>query len=560
MYVDHYNLIEEPFKITPDPKFVWLGEKHAEALATMEYGIDENKGFLVLTGDVGTGKTLMVNCLLNRIDTNTIAVKVQHPTMAPLDFFNFLAAKLGWEKSFHTKGKFLLHFENYLYQTHSENKRLLFIIDEAHKISDQILEEIRLLSNIELEYEKLLNVFIVGQIELERVLNKEKNKALRERIAIWYHIDPLTEKETGQYIRTRLAVAGAKNEIFDSDAIREIYLFSKGVPRQINILCDHALLTGFSSDIKEIGAQVVVECAQDLKMISSMAEKDIIEGKPIEKTENRLSDKEIDVKAKDKSAQDVKVNSGTAETGNSEQKVSEKKGLQSFVFERKNRLPSSQVFTGLSMILLIVIGFVVYHFQPWAREDTNVKILQTSPANKESTPVKQVTHSEDLKAQMQKWNNDRIISDRVKQDAENEQRAFLEIPAVSKNTSTVEQKDESYFQKMNFVIHFNHNSNELHEGAVQKLDRIIEFMTRNPDTRIEVKGYTDNSGNQDYNLYISELRANLIKTYLTSKGIHNSRIETKGLGPENPIASNETLEGKKLNRRVEIEFYSKNSL
>jgi general secretion pathway protein A len=188
VYVDYYNLKEEPFQISPDPKFAWIGEKHAEALATLTYGIIKDKGFLVLTGDVGTGKTLTINCLLNSIDSNVIVVKVPNPRMAPVDFLNFLAAKFQWEKIFNTKGKFLLHLENFLYQVHSEQKKVLLIIDEAQQLSNHLLEEIRLLSNIELEYKKLINIFIVGQIELDNMLSEERNKALRERVSVWYLI------------------------------------------------------------------------------------------------------------------------------------------------------------------------------------------------------------------------------------------------------------------------------------------------------------------------------------------------------------------------------------
>jgi general secretion pathway protein A len=551
MYVDYYKLKEEPFKITPDPKFAWLGEKHAEALATMEYGIDENKGFLVLTGDVGTGKTLMVNCLLNRLDTHTIAVKVQNPNMPPLDFLNFLAAKLEWEKNFHTKGKFLLHFENYLYQIHSENKRMLLIVDEAHKIRDQVLEEIRLLSNIELEYQKLLNVFIVGQIELESVLSKDKNKALRERIAIWCHIDPLTENETGQYIRNRLSVAGALNEIFDSDAIREIYLYSKGIPRQINILCDHALLTGFSSDIKEIDVQVIEECAQELKMIHRKARNKTLDQKADKKYKDQATNEEINITAVQERVQDNKPIDDTTSKLNLVEKISEKIGIPSIIAEFKKQNSASQKFAALTVILLAIIGILTYNLGSGTKEQISAQKLETYAGNYDLQPVKQSLGPETSRPQIHVGDSD------PEQSQTELAETFLKEPSDAGEDSPTEMKKERILAKMNCVIHFKHNSNELHEEAVEKLDRVIEFMTHNPDTRIEVKGITDNTGNLDYNLYITDLRANLIKTYLTSKGIHNSKIKTKGFGPKKPLASNETLEGKKLNRRVEIEFYGK---
>jgi general secretion pathway protein A len=513
MYVDYYKLKEEPFQITPDPKFAWLGEKHAEAFSALIYGIQNDKGFLVLTGDVGTGKTLMINCLLNSIDSNVIVARVPNPRMAPVDFLNFLSAKFKWEKNFNTKGKFLLHLENFLYQVHSEHKKVLLIIDEAQQLSNHFLEEIRLLSNIELEYKKLINIFIVGQIELDDKLSEEKNKALRERIAIWYHIDPLSEIETGHYISYRLGIAGCENEIFKSDAIREIYFISKGIPRQINILCDHALLAGFAFNIKKINGNVIRECAEDLRMLSYGG----INANPL-------------------------------------QEIDGKKALQTVIKTPKKQWPTSQIFAALSMILLIIIGFLIYNLKPWVREDITAQSLQTNKENKDFASVKQALGSEGLKTQIHAGNYDL-----EKPHSELKGETLLDVPPDTKKDSQVDIKNESYLPKMNFVVYFKHNSNELHDKAVAKLDRIVEFMRNNPETKIEVKGYTDSSGLLDYNLYISDLRANIVKTYLASNGIHNSRIEAKGLGPENPIASNETPEGRRLNRRVEIEFYSNNA-
>jgi general secretion pathway protein A len=510
MYVDYYQLKEEAFLITPDPKFAWLGEKHAEALSALIYGIQKDKGFLVLTGGVGTGKTLMINCLLNSIDSNVIVAKVPNPRMAPVDFLNFLSAKFKWGKNFNTKGKFLLHLENFLYQVHSENKKVLLIIDEAQQLSNHFLEEIRLLSNIELEYKKLINIFIVGQIELDDMLSEEKNKALRERIAIWYHIDPLTEIETGHYISYRLGIAGSENEIFTSDAIREIYFISKGIPRQINILCDHALLAGFAFDVKEIDASVIRECAKDLRMLSYGNKKE-----------------------------------------NSAQKIDEKKTLPADIVASKKKLPTSQIFASLSVILLIIIGFLIYSLKLWNIEDITAQWLQTYTENKDLTSVDQDLGSEGLKTQIHASNNDQ-----GKPYSGLKGETLLDVRSDTKKDSQVDIKREIFSPKMKFIVYFKKNSNELHDKAVAKLDRIVKFLTNNPETKVEVKGYTDSSGLLDYNLYISNLRANIVKSYLGSKGIDNSRIEARGLGPENPIASNETLEGRRLNRRVEIEFYT----
>lgn len=264
MYQEHYNLRIMPFEANPDPRFIWLSEKHKEALDFLKYGIQRNIGFLLLTGDIGTGKTLIINCLLNGLDNNIAVVNVTNPRVAPVDFFNIIAAKLGWEKRFNTKGKFLLDFENYLYQIHSGNKKIVLIIDEAHNIKDQVLEEIRLLSNIELEYQKLLNIFFVGQNEFYELILDEQNKALRQRIAVHYNIEALTEPETSNYIKHRLDISGSKEEIFSPEAIYEIFSFSKGYPRLINAICDRAMLTGYVLDTKKIDDKIVKKCVDAL--------------------------------------------------------------------------------------------------------------------------------------------------------------------------------------------------------------------------------------------------------------------------------------------------------
>ena len=225
MYLSHYNLAEKPFQITTGPKFLWLGEKHKEALATLKYGIVDNKGFLLLTGDVGTGKTTLINTLLRDLGSNTIVATVVDPDLERLKFFNFLASAFGIEEKFTKKVDFLAHFTEFLNNAYLNNKKVLLIIDEAQRLSTELLEEIRLLSNIERENTKLLNIFFVGQNEFEKTLMKEECRALRQRITIRYRINTLTESETTEYIKYRLKVAGTEKEVFNRKAIRKIYAF-----------------------------------------------------------------------------------------------------------------------------------------------------------------------------------------------------------------------------------------------------------------------------------------------------------------------------------------------
>jgi type II secretory pathway predicted ATPase ExeA len=257
-----------------DPEFLWQGEKHKEALAVLKYAILENKGVLVLTGDVGTGKTTLINALLKSLGEDTITATIYDARLEVLDFFNTVAAAFKIKETFEGKGKFVLRFMDFLIKAHERKKKVLLIIDEAQGINEDLLEEIRLLSNLEAEYTRLLNIFFVGQNEFVDILQKYENRALRQRVTIRYHIDPLTLNETAAYIRHRLEVSGCESPVFDSGAIDEIFYFSGGYPRLINIMCDHALLTGYVREVNRINANLIRECREELLVSKKTSEKD----------------------------------------------------------------------------------------------------------------------------------------------------------------------------------------------------------------------------------------------------------------------------------------------
>ena len=266
MYLEKYKLTEKPFQITTDSRFLWLGEKHKEAFATLKYGVLDNKGFLLLTGDVGTGKTTLINALIKSIGSEVILAKIPDPRLDELDFFRFVADAFRIKNSINSKGEFLIIFQKFLEKAYASGKQVLLIIDEAQRLQPDLLEEIRHLSNIEKEHVKLLNIFFVGQVEFNSIILGEENRAIRQRITVNYSLERLSEEETGAYIRHRLKVAGNDKEIFQQDAVREVYNFSQGAPRLINILCDRALLTGFVENKKKIDLDIILECAEELQI------------------------------------------------------------------------------------------------------------------------------------------------------------------------------------------------------------------------------------------------------------------------------------------------------
>jgi type II secretory pathway predicted ATPase ExeA len=266
LYLNHNHLKAKPFDLSPNPKFLWVVEKHSEALARLQYGIKEDLGFLALTGDVGVGKTVLIHQLIDNLDSSTIVAHVTEPDLGILDFFKVLAVEFDIATEFNSKGEFLIELEKFLHHAYADHKKVLLIIDEAQRMNNTLLDQIRVLSNIELSDRKLINIFFVGQSEFKTMLMANGNRAIRQRIAINYHLDPLTESETRLYIEHRLKVAGASRKIFKSNAFLEIFRSTGGYPRVINIICDHALLTGYVFGLKSIDAGVIKECERELNI------------------------------------------------------------------------------------------------------------------------------------------------------------------------------------------------------------------------------------------------------------------------------------------------------
>jgi general secretion pathway protein A len=271
VYTDFYNLKEKPFNLTPSPRFLYLGENHKEALALLTYGVTEQKGFVLLTGEVGTGKTTIVQTLVKNLNSSVKHVCLSNPTLSPEDFLFYVASGLGLETPFKSKGVFLVQFENFLKIKLQQQQNVLLIVDEAQKLSLTLLEEIRLLSNMETADEKLINIFLVGQPELNENLSQPICRPLLQRISVRYHIKPLDLKGTREYIATRLNVAGGKNgyKIFPKTVIETIHQYSEGYPRMINILADNVLLLGYSKGKKKITPAMVKQSYDDMKLNDS---------------------------------------------------------------------------------------------------------------------------------------------------------------------------------------------------------------------------------------------------------------------------------------------------
>ena len=265
MYTQFFGLKEKPFEITADPKFLYLSEGHKEALAHLIYAVQEKKGFAVITGEVGTGKTTLVQTLLSRMDGNTRTAFLFNPKLdSSSEFLQSICEDLEINVEKGTKGDCLAHLNNFLMDCYTKNVNVVLIIDEAHTLSPQLLEEVRLLTNLETPNSKLLQVVLLGQPELDIILDQPRFRNLKQRISVRYRLQPLNPEEVKEYIKRRLRVAGAKNTyLFTPQALKKIYQYSKGIPRLINIVCDNALVYGYANEKQVIDNDIIGEVVSD---------------------------------------------------------------------------------------------------------------------------------------------------------------------------------------------------------------------------------------------------------------------------------------------------------
>ena len=265
MYKDFYRLQEFPFNITSDPTFFFPSSRHSDAFAHLIYGIQQRKGILVVTGEIGTGKTTLCRTLLNRLDQTTKTALILNPNFSELQLLQLIIKDLGIETKQKNKYALIDALNEFLIKETSLGHNIVLIIDEAQNLKPNQLEQIRLLSNLETEKEKLLQIILVGQPELIDKLKLSSLRQLNQRVAVRYHVLPLEEKEVEQYIHHRLKVAGANGNLrFTKEAIAEIYRHSLGTPRLVNIICDRALLAGFVSESFTIDDKTVKQCVEEV--------------------------------------------------------------------------------------------------------------------------------------------------------------------------------------------------------------------------------------------------------------------------------------------------------
>ncbi len=267
MYTAHFKLNAAPFSITPDPHYLYLSGRHREALAHLLYGVNEGPGFVLLTGEVGTGKTTLCRCLIEQLPDTVDVALLLNPRVSSMELLAALfdELRISYDPLTLTHKDYIDVLNSYLLTAHAVGRRTVLILDEAQNLSTEVLEQVRLLTNLETANNKLLQIILVGQPELNTLLKRNNLRQLAQRITARYHLLPLSLKDTQAYINHRLAVSGARDPLFTSSAMRVVYRYSNGVPRLINIICDRALLGGYVNNNTQVDVPIVRKAVQEVR-------------------------------------------------------------------------------------------------------------------------------------------------------------------------------------------------------------------------------------------------------------------------------------------------------
>jgi len=268
MYKDFFHLRANPFNVNPDPRYLFLTRHTEEALACLTYGIQSRKGFVLLTGEVGTGKTTLINKLLEWLRAQQVPTAfIFNSRMNVPQFLDYMMADFGIPCDTRSKSQILLKLYNWLLERYRAGETAVLIVDEAQNLADEVLEEIRMMTNLETFTEKLLQIVLVGQTELEQKLKQPNLRQLRQRLTLRAKTHPLTLDETKSYIQQRLRIAGSNGQqVFEGDALGAIHRYSSGIPRVVNLICEHCLVSAFVDQQKVVGTGIVDAVARDFDL------------------------------------------------------------------------------------------------------------------------------------------------------------------------------------------------------------------------------------------------------------------------------------------------------
>jgi general secretion pathway protein A len=553
MYLAHYGLRKKPFDISPDPDFLWLGEKHTEGLAILKYGILENKGFLLITGDVGTGKTALIRAIEKEVEGRAVVVTIPDPSLSLMDFYNFMASELGMEHSFANKGEFLIAFKKLIIGAFSSYRRVLLIIDESQRLNSALLEEIRLLSNIDLAGKVLINIFFVGQTEFREMLAREENRAVRQRISVSYHIQPLTLEEVRQYVTHRLKVGGTAGEVFTPAAVEAVHAGSRGYPRLINIICDHALMSGYSRGVNRIDADIVRECEDELRITIGAVARPVAAPEPPPRAAATEVAGPVPEPQQSHPGRSTLVLAGVAALLTAVwffwgERISDELARLGQRPEARATAPPAP--GGAAPPLAVESGPRAPHSaEPAAAPPPPAApavspqpppAIDPAPAAKESAIATTAAGPPTPPAPQ-------AVSPPPPPAAPAPQVTTGPAPGPAALPSP-----PAAFPLKDFLVFFTQNSTEIPVYANDMLLTAAALMKSRPNVAAVIEGHTDSVGDPAYNRIVAENRAAAVRSFLLAQGVAPTRLTLMAFGSDKPIDTNGTVEGRSKNRRVVI--------
>lgn len=529
-----------------DPSFAWLGEKQQETLTRLRCGIVETTGFQLVTGAAGSGKTTLLQALTASLDRDIAWAVIDDPRLERIDFYNIFAGKFGVQGLFISKVQFLLQFSQFLRKVAGEKIKVLLLIDDCHLLPQEMLEDLRLLANIEKAGVKLMHIIFFGQPECKDLLMQPKNRAVMQRLTHVAELLPLNVTETGAYIRHRLKIAGTEETLFTSQAVQMVHRSSQGNPRRINVLCDQALAAGAVQAVKTIDAKSIAACADQLtagpvRRPSSLSGDDLAPHPSRGWTKYGLGLFVLCLVG-------IAFWWPRADSLQTVQQVAPAIARTPQVEAPRLEVPRLQDISPIDPLPPVIV------FKDIAGEMKPPDKSEVKSPEAAITPTPTVTEATDLPPE-------ETAAEVVAPPVEEPQP--VAAPGVIKLERTLEKKvlaqtDASLQNVMTPMepglirLPLRVNSLELTTAARKELDGFVEKLLDYPQAKLVVKGFVSAKINSPENIKLSEDRAMHVQKILLTKGIDAKRIEVVGMGNLESLASNTTSAGRKKNRRVEV--------
>ncbi len=597
MYLSFYNLLAKPFAIQPDPSFFWLGQKQAEAVSMLRRAIHENEGLFLLTGDAGLGKTTLIHAMSRGLAKNVIWTAISDPNLERLEFYNAIARGFGIDREVASKVHFLLQFNAFLQKAHDNGRRVVLLVDDCHRLSQEMLEELRLLANIEKAGTRLMNIVLAGRGDFLKTLSQPNNRALSQWLALKVELVPLSPEETDAYIRHRLQLAGTTEEIFSEKAVEVVHRATRGNQRLINMICDEAMVVAAAAGNRLIELRTVEDCLVRLDFPHPGREEGAQAGEERDKSPAGAG-RELFLQAFRSvgpwrwvmSGLGIALIGGAAGLFLVQPKdVREGPPESAPVVQQPVAREEGSEVSAPPVGKLEPIGKAIEFDIAGDRKQSVVRkegvgVKQEAGGVNQEEPILGPEKPEDVlpsapvpeSAVEVQPDEGKVVADASQTPpeliaepvqaqgigtsplgaAETELTAAessLKPPAPEEQTAPVEEPDLPPPPPAKIVLPLLPNSLELTEEAEKDYRAFIERLKNHPEAKLLVKGFVSAKTNSPENIKLSEERAMGVQKLLVKSGIDPARITVKGMGNRSPIASNDTSEGRTKNRRVEIE-------